>query len=93
MSDGQCVCPAGTVGNDCHKPVQCDSDEFMDDNGKCVEKPTQTPRKPRHRKPSQPSEETSKSPPIELNIGIGIGGGGHHGGHPSPRPMRPSGGG
>ncbi len=93
MSDGQCVCPAGTVGNDCHKPVQCDSDEFLGDNGKCVEKPTRKTRKPRHRKPSQPSGETSKSPPIELNIGIGIGGGGHHGGHPSPRPMRPSGGG
>ena len=93
MSDGACVCPEGTVGNDCHKPQQCDSDEFLGDNGKCVERPTRKTRKPRRHKPSQPSGETGKSPPIELNIGIGIGGGSHGGGHPTRTPRMPTRGG
>jgi len=92
LSGGVCVCPEGTVGNDCHKPSECDSDEYLNDAGKCVEKPSRRTRKPRHHKPSGPSSETGQKPNIELNIGIGIGGGGRGGGHPSPGRMPTPGG-
>ena len=78
MSGGKCACPEGTVGNDCHKPRECDSGEYLNDAGKCVELPNRKPRKPTTRnKPPEPSSETGqKLPTIDLNIGIGIGGGG-----------------
>jgi hypothetical protein len=93
MSDGVCVCPAGTEGSDCHKTSACGDNQHMEDN-ECVTNKSKKPRR-RHKKPSEPTPSTTRTPPIELNIGIGIGGGGGHGtgSHGPPQRMRPSRGG
>ena len=90
LSDGECVCPANTEGNDCHKSSKCDAGQHMEDN-ECVPNKARK-KKPKRKKPSESATQPSQSaPPVELNIGIGIGGGGRGGGHRGTTPRMPRG--